>query len=278
MKKYIKFLLLSFLATSFLSSCLTKEIDLELPPFESGLAIECYLEDGLPARMNVTRTSDFFEPLNFEQLFVFSGIKAAVEYNGIIDSFTLVPFFDSLTGKFFTYTSNNIINLTNNTTYKLTVIDSSGKVYTSQTIHLPPVLFDTVRLQVRSADSLAFPLTQFTDILGEANYYRYFTKNLTASLDSNRFEGGQNFTTNDNGQDGQIVQIGEGYSYEKGDSGTAVLYHITREYYDFLSSIDEAINAASSPFGTPTRILSNINGGTGIFTTLSYNKVYFKYE
>ena len=60
------------------------------------------------------------------------------------------------------------------------------------------------------------------------------------------------------------------------DSIVVTLFHIQKEYYDYLNSVENAYSAFTDPLLNPEAIKSNINGGFGIFTYYTVDKVSVK--
>ena len=58
----------------------------------------------------------------------------------------------------------------------------------------------------------------------------------------------------------------------KGDTIISTLFHIDKAYYDFRESVQNAINSNGNPFGQPGVLKSNIEGGLGIFTGLTFDR------
>jgi hypothetical protein len=56
------------------------------------------------------------------------------------------------------------------------------------------------------------------------------------------------------------------------DSIVVTLFHIQKEYYDYLNSVENASSAFFDPLLNPETIKSNINGGIGIFTYYTLDK------
>ena len=53
------------------------------------------------------------------------------------------------------------------------------------------------------------------------------------------------------------------------------IYSIDNAYFDFLQSIDFAIQSNGNPFGQPSPIISNLSGtaeAIGIFTGITYDR------
>ena len=62
------------------------------------------------------------------------------------------------------------------------------------------------------------------------------------------------------------------YNFDSGDLIIGTIYHIDKAYYDYLFTTRNAENANYSPFIEPSGLISNIEGGHGIFTFLSYTR------
>jgi hypothetical protein len=62
------------------------------------------------------------------------------------------------------------------------------------------------------------------------------------------------------------------YKYKNADSIVVTLFHIQKEYYDYLNSVEHASSAFFDPLLNPETIKSNINGGIGIFTYYTLDK------
>lgn len=58
----------------------------------------------------------------------------------------------------------------------------------------------------------------------------------------------------------------------KADYIEVTLFHIQKEYYDYLNSVENANSAFFDPLLNPESIKSNINGGLGIFTYYTLDK------
>jgi hypothetical protein len=62
------------------------------------------------------------------------------------------------------------------------------------------------------------------------------------------------------------------YNYKNADSIVVTLFHIQKEYYDYLNSVENASSAFFDPLLNPETIKSNIIGGIGIFTYYTVDK------
>jgi Domain of unknown function (DUF4249) len=65
---------------------------------------------------------------------------------------------------------------------------------------------------------------------------------------------------------------GSGYSFKKGDVINARLFHLSYDYYLYLTTLQNARSALVNPFAVSGEVVSNIKGGLGIFAALSYTQ------
>jgi hypothetical protein len=288
----ISYLLLSLL---FLTACdaLERDIEIELPEPERILSVECYLEAGKPYRVLLTETKGFFEELDACPLV--KNATVIIKHNGIADTLTeaiyfsdncpadslfgFIPFFNADYTRFYNYGSNSICPLDYDHDFEIEVIDPDGDRYvTASTRFLPPVPIDTMTATFRAGDTLASVFIEFFDDAATVDFYRVMlhkrslTKEGTppfviaknpefdVTLDDARFFNGEKIT------------FGTAYDYAVGDTLIATCYHIDQAYHDFLETLGDAEAANFSPFAQPTLIQSNIIGGQGVFTTLSYDR------
>lgn len=263
MRKRFLYLLMPLLA--ILAACdLEKDIDVELPNHEPQLVVECYLEPGRHIRASVLESSGYFDepapPLVPDaEVYVttHTGKRVKLQYK---------PLVVKSTGRFYTHTSTEIMNGKPGQVYQLEVSDRSGRKVTGFTTIQPRVPIDEVEWKFNDKDE-AYLLTSFYDDRNTANYYRYMTHVDSLSGGSDR-----DFATSDDLTNGKRVSYGSSYKYEEGDTLIVTLYHIEKQYYDFLSSISNAKDANGNPFAQPSKINSSVEGGLGIFTNLAYDR------
>jgi hypothetical protein len=95
------------------------------------------------------------------------------------------------------------------------------------------------------------------------NYYRRFLHKSTTRRAPELRTWFTDLTTT-NGR----ITIGSRFSFKRGDTVIATVYHLNKGYYDFIQSSDNAEDANQSPLEQPSAIISNIKGGIGIFTII----------
>lgn len=270
MKKNI--LHLSILCLSIIlgfSNCnLEKDVDLNLPTYESKLVVECYLEVGRPFVAVISESVDFFaEP----GLPIISGATVTIRHQGQIYNLNEGVFTDPTGTKLYNYGSNSVCPANYNEDFTLFVSDGNGRIATATTQILEPILIDTLEVVWMPEDpTMALVFTRFQDPPDEENFYRRMFQSggiLGEGDDRQDFTTTDNFATTDN----EII-YGTEFDFMKGDTVISTLFHIDKTYYDFQESVQDAINSNGNPFGQPGIIKSNIEGGIGIFTGLSYDR------
>src|SRR5205807_8747304 len=128
-----------------LISC-QKQVDIKLPPFQSKLVVEGYLEKNKPVQIAVSQTSDFFAAPDPNAIFL-KKATLILSYLNIADTLVFNPFPDFKHQKWFNYQLKNkdSVPLKNGVTYSLKVIDSMGRVATAQTTWFDSVRIDSVK-------------------------------------------------------------------------------------------------------------------------------------
>jgi len=263
MKTALNLCLIVLLAT--LGSCsLEKEIDLNLPEFQSQIAVECYLEPGKPYRATIMESTSYFdrpEPIIIPDAIVI------ITHNGQADTLVYKPGFDEETEKFFTHFSETTVAGNPGEEYALEVFDARGRHVTATTRFMPVVKIDSLELRSNSQNKFSL-LTKFTDDGSTTDFYRYTVHK--DSLSSRKRQS--DFETDDRIYNGKKYAFGSSYRFELKDTLFVTLYHIEPQYYDFLNTLDAAQSANGNPFAQPIALKSTVNGGIGVFTALTFDR------
>ena len=277
MKKIISFITSLFLIFAlFNCSELEREIDLELPAYESRLVVECYLEANNSYYVLITKSSPYFDPFpTLDNQYLSNILEDSAQV--IIRHGNKEIMLDNQLG--FNFSTNKLYNYINNdgdlvpedyeTPFELDIVTKEGETITATTKLLPVVPIDSIVVQFNDTDTLARVLTYFTDIPDQENYFRRMLHE--SSVDS---LPQQDFTTDDRVIE-DVVVFGTGYNYEVGDTVINTIFHINKAYYDFLESVQIAVDGNFNPFGQPSPIISNLEGtanAIGIFTGLSFDR------
>ncbi len=262
------------LLSIFITSCnLEKEIEIDLPEYEGRLFLECYLEPGQPYTVLLTRTAPYFESFPSDTAFLSSILEDSAQISILVDGeehilqndLILNPF----TGKIFNYVSFDIVPENHESTFDLEVTLKDGKKITAETKILEPIKFDSTQIQFLENDTLARVIAYATDDPTTDNYYRRMLH--YKSLDSLAIF---DFPFDDRAVE-DVMVFGSFYDFIKGDTVINTIFTIDRPYFDFLQTIQFAIDANGNPFGQPSPISTNLKGDAnaiGIFTGLSYTR------
>lgn len=264
------------LAVLFLIACnLTKEVDIELPEYDRQPVVECYLEPGKPFRLLLTRSYGFFDPLGLDSNFLtntlLSGAKVTISYAGQTDTLYEIPSVELSPLKIFNYTGTNIVPATPGQQYTLNIVLPDGGAISGEASMLKFVPIDSIIVEFSpDRDTLARVLTYITDDPSTDDYYRRLLNYST--LDS---LPDQDFITDDRIITTNLLAFGTGYEVMAGDTVFNTIFHISKEYYDYIESVQLAVFGNLNPFAQPSPIKSNVRGSAnplGIFTCLVYDR------
>lgn len=159
-------------------------------------------------------------------------------------------------------------------------IEAEGKVLTSTTTIPQPVNFDrlwTTPHPNPKYDTLVQLKGHIQDPDTIGNYYRYFTKKNTGyytkgfqTVFDDLLVNGQSFDIQvpygwDRFAEDQEFDINTFGFWHKNDTCYVKLCVIDRAHYDFWRTLENELGNQGSPFGTFTRIRTNIRGGLGVW-------------
>ncbi len=273
---YSKILIFAFFAFALVSCDLEQEVEIDLPEYEGRLFLECYLEPGQPMNLALTRTSPYFEPFPTNTLDYIDGIleegaTITIAHNGEEHELENNLLFNPLTQKIYNYTSDFIVPFDYENDFVLNVTTKDGETITGSTKITAPMLIDSVVTQFAENDTLARILVYMTDDVTEDNFFRRVLHE--GSLDS---IPAFSFSLDDRASEGTLI-FGTFYDYADGDTVINTIYSIEEDYYEFLQSMDFAIQSNGNPFAQPSPIISNIEGtanAIGIFTGFTFDRRY----
>lgn len=258
-----------FIFVATIISCdLEKEVDLDLPTYESKLVVECYLEVGQPFVAVISESVSFFAEPGLPTI---SGATVTISHQGETYELSEGIYTDPTGTKLFNYGSSEVCPPNYNEDFTIMVSDGNGRVATATTQILEPIPIDTLETVWMPEDpTRALVFTRFQDPPEEENFYRRMFQSGGVFGEG---EDEQDFTTTDNfATDDNEIVYGTGFDFMKGDTVISTLFHIDQAFYDFQETIQDAINSNGNPFGQPGIIKSNIEGGIGIFTGVSYDQ------
>jgi hypothetical protein len=259
--KRFHLLLILILSIAVLPACdLEQDIEVNLPYHEPRIVVECYLQPGKPYRMTVMESTGYF---NSPKPVVVTDAEIFITYNGRKIKLSYRPMVSKTTKLFHTHSSHEIMRGKPGDIYGLEITDGKGRKVTGFTKILPVVPIEAVEWKFNEKEK-AYLLTSFQDNANEQNYYRYMTHQ-----DSLHTSPLRSFVLSDHLTNGKRISLGSNYDYDRNDTLIVSLFHIEKQYYDYIKSTEDAKSANGNPFAQPANIKSSIQGGIGIFTNLA---------
>lgn len=253
-------LLLLFL----LAGCnLEKDIEVNLPAYQSQMVVECYLQPGEPYRLTLVESSRY---LDLPELKLVNDALVTISYNGVPDTLKFAPFLDEATGKYFTHSSPKIMRGQLGDVFTLAIADQQGRLLTGSTTVLPVVKIDTVEFKFNDKQE-ALIIARFQDPAARADFYRF-----AVHKDSLSRRAEVDYASPDELNNGQPFVFGTGYDFSPGDSVIVTLHHLDEAFYDFQQSVEDARSANGNPFAQPGRVKSTVQGGLGVFTNIVFDR------
>ncbi len=274
MIKYIGYIAAIFI---FLSACgsLTQDVEIDLPEYESQLAIESFLIPGQPITVLLSQSESYFAPFPTDDSFLEDILVDEAEVRITFDGETHLLenefFFNPFTGKLANYVlPGALVPDEYDGEFELEVRAKDGRSATAKTVLPVHIPVDSVNVEWAETDSLARVLAYFQDIPDEDNYFRRL---LTGGeQDTIVFD----FVFDDSFNDNTQLVAGTNFDYAVGDTMSHVIYHITEDFYNYMISVYASVDANGNPFGQPSSLLSNVEGEgdpIGIFTAMNVEQV-----
>ena len=275
-------LLLTSLVCTF-CSC-EKAISFKLDATQPSLVVEATIENSQPPLVILSSSYDYFSSISPEILAASFVHNAVVSISNGTQTQQLKEYYYTTAANlkvyYYTIDSANLANAfvgSFNTRYSLN-IQANGKTYTAVT-SIPALAKKIDSLWWRKAPdnpdtNKVILVSKTTDPPGYGNYIRYFTK-----VNSDPFYPGLNSVFDDQITDGTTFTLDvergvnrnekldrENYSFfNRGDTITMKFANIDKACYDFWRTMEYSYASIGNPFSSPTKVLSNINGGLGYF-------------
>ncbi len=265
----VRFIGILFCLCSLLGCNFQSNVEVELPPYTNKLAVEGYVEPGKPIRVLVTETKSFFDPIGIPEI---KDATVIISENGKPD--TLKYGYTSANDKIWNYYTDKIADTTSGNTYTIKVLDIKGRVITATDIlpKQPQIISYTYDYRSDSNISMKIILAPTT----EPSYYRVLYHNdsiIGDPVQSYLFEDFSRINPNTGN-----IEITTPYRWRKGEVCIVRVFRLSKAYYNFLNSVEQAKSINGNPFVQPTQVISNVNNGFGIFAAISYKQVKFSFQ
>ena len=267
----------------FLLSC-EKGVTFDLDESAPKLVVEATIETNQPPVVVLSKSQNFFANIT-PDLLAASFVRNADVYvsDGSL-THKLKEYAKQLpNGYTFYFYSIDSANLSSsfvgqvNTQYNLRIV-ADGKEYTATT-RIPTVTRRIDSLFSKQAPGSNDPnkavlMVRATDQPGFGDYIRYFTKRnrevfypaFNSVYDDQVIDGTTYEVEVERGID-RTIDLPDDYTlFDKGDTVTLKLCQIDKATFDFWRTMEFSYANIGNPFGSPTKVLSNIsNGALGYF-------------
>jgi len=306
----IGFLLLAVI----LISCETP-VDIDIPEQDPQIVIEGRIETGMPPVVIVSKTRGFFEPTSAEDIANSYVDNAEVFVNGAqltrVCTDEIPPDLEDVVSELIGILPEDLDDVRictyigieeallgqENTTYNLSVIVDETEL--TATTHIPRIHPpDSVWFRLwANSPQYGYIFANVTDPDTLNNAYRVFTKRIGPNNNDNpvdelyyppfqsafldEFFNGETvevgFVRGMPPNSNRPVDLGEETGFfEIGDRIVLKFTNITEPTYDFFLTFEAQQGTNGSPFASPSNVISNINGGLGIWAgyAVSYDTVY----
>ena len=248
------------------------------------LVVEATIETNQPPFVVLSKSQNFFSQIT-PAILANSFVRNAEVYvsNGVLTHRLkeyATPLSNGYTFYFYSIDSANFATAfvgQTDTQYSLRII-TEGKEYTAIT-KIPAITRRIDSLFSKPAPGSNDPnkavvMVKATDKPGFGDYIRYFTKRnregfypaFTSVFDDQIIDGTTYEVEVERGID-RTQDLPDDYTlFEKGDTVTLKLCQIDKATYDFWRTMEFSYANIGNPFGSPTKVLSNIsNGALGYF-------------
>lgn len=271
------FLIISILIVLF-SSC-EKDITVDLPQPEEQLVIEGYIEPGQPPYVLISKTAPYFSSFDENSLLQYVVKNAKVTVQCVEDNVT-DTLFQVIADTGYFYVSFGMIGQAGKT-YNLRVVTEDGKVATATTRIEQPIPLDSIWFKIQEGkDSLGFVWAHLTDPDTLGNNYRWFAKRIgkdssfiapIGSVFEDKFINGKSFdfaynrgsVPNSTAAD-DTSEVENGF-FKTGDVIVVKFCTISNASFKFWRSAETQSSNIGNPFASITPLVSNIEGGIGIW-------------
>ena len=287
-----------FILIVILHGSCTKEVEITIPNNGTQFVVNGYIENGKPATILLTRSLSYFAPQNYDNIFS-SFIEGAtiqiISETGETEILNYVgpQYHDTW---MYNYIGNSIIG-EEGQTYRIRI--NKGDTLLTSIASIPNIAGlnkDSLRFLYRPFDSTycyLYGFYQDPDTIGNSN--RIFTRTNQDPLFAPNLDQNGNYNDEYVNGDGLGFPMYKGRGFWQdwdygedweevdgvcgptigfwciGDSVELKMSSVNRAYWDFWNSIQ--YNNPGGPFGNPSDVISNINGGLGVWGGVSSEKI-----
>lgn len=241
---------------------LDREIEVDIPDFEPGYVVECYIGPGEPFGLLLTRSRHYFDypdggEIQSDQLssLLVQGADGTVIINEEEFQLKNQVRVNPSTQKIYNYVLPRKINFQAGDQLRLNLHLPTGENISART-HVPcPMPIDSIVLKSNEAGEIKSTCYMTT----KEDTVQYVHRKLFRMREGKTAIVQDIIADNTLSIDG-ILSFGSGYDFLPGDTLISRLTHLTKEYYDFYKSASGSVSANTIPFTQPGQIVSNVEG------------------
>lgn len=305
---------ISLIVSAILLHACTKEVQIDIPGFESQVVVDGRIETGGYPIVLLSRSQDLYTPALLSA-YVASFISdatvsvsdgsttVALEYVAVsslpIESQKTVAemlraeLSDVQAVPLFVYSTTNPSMLgVEGKTYTLTIVDQ-GKTLSGSTTLAPPVALDSLEWIAESSDTTyGVCRATLSDPAGQRNAYKWEMKNITNTGSGPKdivFYSSSSPYFSDQFFDGLTLDFDTRYSkmdttyppglkrhFKRFDSVVIKMSRVDDAVYSYYERREAQRGSNGNPFATPVNVPSNISGALGIWAGISpwYDTLY----
>lgn len=237
-----------------------QDVEVKLPPHEETVVVECYLEPGQPHQVLVTKSLDFFEGKWLE------GVDSAeVQISSVDEIRTLRNrnITDTSFHKVFNYYHPDTVVYEEGKEYQISVKYGNELRVSGKTRFLPKAEIERIYFR-QNKDSLMAAYVEIADQPDEENFYKVVLRSPGDKTGTN-YEG----AWDDSGARDGKVRVSTEHILPHNMNVSVHVYHIDKKYYEFLKTLEQAIQANYNPFTQPANVQSALDGAVGVFAAIS---------
>lgn len=249
------------LLPALLAACeMQQNVNVQLPPHEETLVVECYLEPGQEHQALVTKSLSFFDGKWLEGIDGAEVIISSVDEERHLINLNKT---DTLFYKVYNYYHPDEVVYEEGKEYRITIKDGDEVKASGKTRFLPKVAIENVYFR-QNADSLLATYVEIADDPAEDNYYKVVLK-MAGDRTGTNYEG----VWDDSGAKDGILTAYTTHLLPPSGEVVVNVYHIDKQYYEFLKSVKQAREANYNPFTQPATVQSTLDGAVGVFAAIS---------
>ncbi|HPT21548.1 MAG TPA: DUF4249 family protein [Bacteroidales bacterium] len=252
---HIAFCIIILLSVLLITGCvISDKIDIDIPEQSENLVIEGYLTPDNPMEITLIKNN-----LMDNELILQSIWNAKAYITDRKDTIDLLNIFYSNKKRniLVNYRADSLPRVLAGNVLYLSVITKGNDTLTGSAPVLSPIKIENAVIE----DNYLH-LSQSITGGGFSGYLRVDMSAFRA--DSIYYKSSKTLDLSDSKSLNIKLQVSD--EIQESDSLLVRTFHISKDYYSYIVSLNDAINAYFDPFLTPEEIKSNIRNGIGIFT------------